>query len=458
MVIMYQKSFNNRNKIFIYIRGSYEKKIDFKRELTKEEVISTLIYLLLWTVPFFMATQKTKGTIELGKGVLIIIISIVILIIIGKDLKKDKDLISKIAIIYLLLAIIATIFSIDIKQSIIGIVGRYEGLIMISVYVILFLAAKNYFYIDKKILTVLMALTTILAIISLTQFFIVDPIWGQESYFGERLTEGIKQGLSDEVLFPKFLATIGNRNFVSTYFSLFLPVAIGGYIFYKNKYYFIFSIFIYAALLCTLTRSGYLGFIFAGIVLLFILIKEKNKEYFKRLAIVGLVFIMIFGAINFTTQGAVSNRLGLIGKDATTFSEKSGSSRIGIWKLVLKVIKENPLLGTGPDTLNQALIITCLDDYKELGFVVDKAHNEFLQVAVNMGIPALIVYLIFLSLILRNLLKNIKQNQYKILLLVFVAFVTQSFFNIGIISIASVVWIFFGVMSKKKLLLKDSTK
>lgn len=97
-----------------------------------------------------------------------------------------------------MLPILATIFSIDIKQSIIGSMKRYEGLIMISVYVILFLAAKNYFYVGKKIFTVLMALTTILAIISLMQFFIVDPIWGQESYFSGRLKEGIKQGLSDE--------------------------------------------------------------------------------------------------------------------------------------------------------------------------------------------------------------------------------------------------------------------
>ena len=92
----------------------------------------------------------------------------------------------------------------------------------------------------------------------------------------------------------------------------------------------------------------------------------------------------------------------------------------------------------------------CGDDYKELGFIVDKAHNEFLQIAATMGIPALIIYLIFLSLILKNIIKNIRQDQYKILLLVFVAFVTQSFFNISIISVASVVWIFFGVMSKEK--------
>ena len=224
----------------------------------------------------------------------------------------------------------------------------------------------------------------------------------------------------------------------------------GGYIFYKNKYCFISSLFIYGALLCTLTRSGYVGFIFAGIILLILLIKEKNKEHFKRLAMLALAFIMIFGFINFTSKGAVANRLGLLGKDVTSFSEKSGSSRIGIWKLVIKVVEEKPILGTGPDTLDKALPEICGDDYKELGFIVDKAHNEFLQIAATMGIPALIIYLIFLSLILKNIIKNIRQDQYKILLLVFVAFVTQSFFNISIISVASVVWIFFGVMSKEK--------
>ncbi|CDM67716.1 putative membrane protein [Clostridium bornimense] len=424
--------------------------LKLEEEFTKEKLVNTLIYLLLWMLPFFIVTKESGKGIEFGKGIFLIVISIISLTIIVKEKKIKMDLISKIALIYLALVSISTVFSMDIKQSIVGAHGRYEGLIMISVYVVLFFAAKNYFSIDKKALNMTLALVTILAILSLIQFYGFDPIWGQKSYFGKELTEGIKKGLSDEILFPKYLATIGNRNFVSTYFSIFLPVTIGGYIFYKNKYCFIASLFIYGALLCTLTRSGYVGFIFAGIILLTLLIKEKNKEHFKRLAMLALAFIMIFGFINFTSKGAVANRLGLLGKDVTSFSEKSGSSRIGIWKLVIKVIEEKPILGTGPDTIDKALPAICGDDYKELGFIVDKAHNEFLQIAATMGIPTLIIYLIFLLLILKNIIKNIRQDQYKILLLVFVAFITQSFFNISIISVASVVWIFFGVMSKEK--------
>lgn len=428
-------------------------KINLKldKQLTKEESVNVIIYLLLWILPFFMVTKETGEGMDFGKGILMIVMSIIILIIFAKDRNIKMDLVSKMAIIYLVIATIATVFSMDIKQSIVGVRGRYEGLIIIAVYVVLFFAAKNYFAIDKKALTMALTLVTILALLTLIQFYGFDPIWGQKSYLGKELTEGIKKGLSDEILFPKHLATIGNRNFVSTYFSIFLPVTIGGYIFYKNKYCFISSLFIYGALLCTLTRSGYVGFIVASGILLLMLIKEKNKEFFKRVAVLALAFIMIFGFINFTSKGAVANRLGLLGRDVTSFNEKSGSSRIGIWKLVIKIIEEKPILGTGPDTLDKALPEICGDDYKELGFIVDKAHNEFLQIAATMGIPALIVYLIFLLLILRNIIKNINDDKYKILLLVFVAFVTQSFFNISIISVAAVVWIFFGVMSKEKL-------
>ncbi|MBU5317431.1 O-antigen ligase family protein [Clostridium bornimense] len=426
-------------------------KFRLEEEVTKEKLINILIYLLIWILPFFMVTKVTGKGSEFGKGMFSLVIAIIILIAMIKDRKIKIDLISKVTLIYLMLVFISTLFSMDIKRSIIGANGRYEGLIMISVYVILFFAAKNYFSIDKKAFTMALALVTILALLALIQFNGFDPIWGQKAYFGKALTKGIQEGLSDEILFPKYLTTIGNRNFVSTYFSLFLPVTIGGYIFYKNKYCFISSLFIFGALLCTLTRSGYIGFIFAGIILLIILIKKRDKEFFRRLAIIALAFILIFGFINIRSKGAVVNRLGLFGKDVTSFSEKSGSSRIGIWKLVIKIVEEKPVLGTGPDTLDKALPKICGDDYEKLGFIVDKAHNEFLQIAATMGIPALITYLIFLMLILKNLLKHIEDDKYKVLLLVFVAFITQSFFNISIISVASIVWIFFGVMSKERI-------
>ena len=138
-----------------------------EEELTKEKLVNIMIYLLVWILPFFMVTRETgKGT-EFGKGLFSIVISIIILIVIVKDRKIKVDLISKIALTYLVLAIISTVFSMDIQRSILGAHGRYEGLIMILVYVILFFAAKNYFSIDKKALTMTLALVTILAVLAL---------------------------------------------------------------------------------------------------------------------------------------------------------------------------------------------------------------------------------------------------------------------------------------------------
>ncbi len=76
-------------------------------------------------------------------------------------------------------------------------------------------------------------------------------------------------------------------------------------------------------------------------------------------------------------------------------SEDFGSQRIAIWRQVWKVIREQPLWGSGPDTLElwgkgfqgysafyQAHVTT----------LIDTAHNEYLNIWVNQGIFALIAY------------------------------------------------------------------
>jgi hypothetical protein len=43
--------------------------------------------------------------------------------------------------------------------------------------------------------------------------------------------------------------------------------------------------------------------------------------------------------------------------------------------------------------------------------IVDKAHNEYLQLAITAGIPALLIYLWFIGLILKNSVKSYLRNE-----------------------------------------------
>ena len=141
-------------------------------------------------------------------------------------------------------------------------------------------------------------------------------------------------------------------------------------------------------------------------------------------------------------------------------SKSFGSSRIEIWSMVLNVIVQSPLIGTGPDTLADAILY--MDTHNAINFMlnhgchVDKAHNEYLQIAATIGIPALITYLVFIILICikeKNLLSN---DSTFILMIPIISYLFQAFFNISTIGVAPIFWFLLGLVQnegfKEKLL------
>ena len=84
---------------------------------------------------------------------------------------------------------------------------------------------------------------------------------------------------------------------------------------------------------------------------------------------------------------------------------------------------------------------------------IDKAHNEYLQIAATIGIPALIVYLSFLSLILFPKMKEMFKNKLLfILVLTIICYLTQAFFNISTIGVAPLFWMLLGIIDNKEMI------
>lgn len=78
------------------------------------------------------------------------------------------------------------------------------------------------------------------------------------------------------------------------------------------------------------------------------------------------------------------NDTGLIlaGSDA---ADGAGSGRWVLWVRALDFVVERPLFGFGPDNLGAR--------YALEGIGIDRPHNEVLQVAASLGVPALLLYL-----------------------------------------------------------------
>ena len=343
--------------------------------------------------------------------------------------KKDTTL-----MIFLLFVLISTFFSMNITISVLGNEVRYEGLIMIIFYGIIYYTAKRYLVLDKKAIGFIAVVSIIIAIYSIFQYYNIDPI-PKDTYHA--------------LIKNNSIGTQGNRNFLSTYITLFLPIILGLYILKGRIKFLIAATILFSSLLCTLTRSGWLAFLIYSLLGLIYVIRKNNKKYLKRIGIIFIIFTIVTVGINISTSGSIMGRGEQLAKDAGTISEDSGSGRIYIWNLAIKITEAHPFLGSGPDTFRYVIEKEFTNEgiawIQKHNSVIDKAHNEFLQISSTMGIPALLAYLLFLIFIIKDNFKNIFKNEVSFLFgITIIGYLVQSFFNISVINVAPLFWMLLG--------------
>lgn len=137
--------------------------------------------------------------------------------------------------------------------------------------------------------------------------------------------------------------------------------------------------------------------------------------------------------------------------------EKLGSARGYIWARAIPMLKNNLIIGGGPDTFAfrfpQNDFIGKYYAYDNPHMVVDKPHNLYLQIALNNGCIALLA---FLAIMLIYIVDSIKLYSFKehyeknqafgsITCLGVVSYLFAGIFNDSVISVAPVFWIVLGV-------------
>ncbi|HOB20675.1 MAG TPA: O-antigen ligase family protein, partial [Candidatus Atribacteria bacterium] len=180
--------------------------------------------------------------------------------------------------------------------------------------------------------------------------------------------------------------------------------------------------------------------------LVFLYYSIRLKYQTRRLLTVFAVLAMVTAVYILIVNRQLIERFASIFiefKNVVTLSENyesGGSKRIFIWKCALQIIREHPFFGTGPETFSKVI-------YSRFSLHFFKAHNEYLNIAQSSGIPALIVYAAWLADVIRNGIKGIRKNIY---ILPYLASVTgyavQAFFNVSIVAVAYIFWIFSGIL------------
>jgi O-antigen ligase len=356
------------------------------------------------------------------------------------DLVKATSTGDKIIGIYFILITISTLLSPNLKTSLWGTRLREEGLFAISAYILLYLFSKQYYRKSNKHIYLFLISVSLVALYGISQYFGFDPIPRDFIRYNWR---------------GRAFSTIGNPNYLGAYLVLALPIGMFSYIHSKRKITLFITLLVYLCLLCTNSRGSWIGFIFSGVPLVY----YANRFGYSKKALLVTIGCMAAVTIlfNLFNNSHFLSRFLSIFIDMSKFItrapdiDRAGSSRIFIWTRVIPLIKENPVWGVGLENLGSAFSVKYESEilnYFGRAVTVDKAHNEYLHIAVSTGIPSLIVYLAFLASVVWKGFKQIKKNHYILPLFCSVlGYLSQAFFSISVVSVAPIFWIFLGILS-----------
>jgi len=186
-------------------------------------------------------------------------------------------------------------------------------------------------------------------------------------------------------------------NGFSAYLVMSLPVILGalrieGTGFLKRIFLIFISLISLVCLVSTYSRAGWIGFA-VSIVLMGYLSARKKRVLLLSLLIFSIIGISLF---LFLQRETLKSFL---------FHNYSDQSRQFIWAKSIKMIKDHPLTGIGIGNFYYVYPRYILQGEEKLPEEVSHpwhAHNLFLNIAVEMGLPALCFFLWFIFRLLKE--------------------------------------------------------
>lgn len=391
--------------------------------------------------------------------------SIIMLVIMGARNRFNKQhhrVLIALILIGIVWSIISTTQSFSILDSINGLYGRTTGLLtLLSCVCILLLMSFNTLETNLKDMVKFLVITSaiqcgwgliqILSSFSETSLFFYDNL-NNISLYGVCLPSGFS----------------GSPIFFAEYLCLMLGITLTLACTEKSKFYTIMSIVYTFFILDTHTIVGLVGTITILLAISILMIFKKYKN------ILPILLCLVMGGITLGVSFALDGsyilydgaimwqdsfyRLGTTGYynlSSADFDINSITSVLSyIWSNVIQYIKMFPIVGTGLDCLI----------YTQMGFVestsqivngFDLAYNDYLQVAVSMGIPALIIYIVSIVYCLVRVIKRLNDSDiFKGLLISIVAFITMSFVCSTTITVMPYICVILGLACSKKFIPK----
>ena len=330
-------------------------------------MVSILLSLILVLAP----TLRGGVSPCVFMSIYIIILSILLICIsklfVNSEIKIRKTPLDIAILLFFLVAMISSLNSKYIYGSAMEIV-RFASLALIFYIVVNFITEKKDI---KKMLNLILIAGTAIAIFGILQYFgVIEKFWWAN---------------------PKFLsATYVNHNHFAGFLELLIPISIGmilsGHKTHKKVLYILSFLTLSIAFLLSMSRGGWFALSISMVFMMVVVLKKGRVRFIVFMAILFFITLIVF-AFNAIDTSFLLRRI-------SSYKELDFAGRLEIWKGTLGIIKNNFILGTAPGSF-----IYNFPKYRPIGLnmFVNFAHNDYLQIASEIGILGLgfLVFIIY---------------------------------------------------------------
>ena len=222
-------------------------------------------------------------------------------------------------------------------------------------------------------------------------------------------------------------STFGNPNYYSGFVAAVIPAMVGYFLALRGarKYILGFAIpLTYIGMMMTFTRGAILGLVVSLFVMLILLIRFFKlgffTNYFKRFIYLAVVFVVI--TTIFSTENPINvSRQSLRERAISTAAPEdiAGRQRPMIWEVSLPMAKDHPIIGQGVGTYKyhyrfyQGEFFENPANQEKLPMAAfaREAHNEYLQILIEMGSVEVIFWLWLLFSFFRGRYRSLKRQE-----------------------------------------------